>query len=246
MPSAARARSPPIRCRRSRNGAAAPGPFRLHPLHRRQRLRWLAEHRLAAPASSAASASSSPRACRCSSRMSGPPRGDAAEFLDAFDIGPMRTMEQDVEFGVLQLVDIALKAISPAVNDPSTAINCIDQLSRLLARFAAREPAAHVLFEPPGVARVILPAVSFAAPARGRLLPDCPLRPDRRRREPPGPSSALRHRIGHEGSPLSRGALLERGRAIGTDCLEHLPPAAHEEVRVRLQRIVETCEGAGA
>ena len=54
----------------------------------------------------------------------------SAHFLAVFDLGPTRTMQQDVEFGVLQLVDIALRAISPAVNDPSTAITCIDQLSQ--------------------------------------------------------------------------------------------------------------------
>ena len=58
-----------------------------------------------------------------------------AELLAVFDFGPTRTLQQDVEFGVLQIVDVALKAISPAVNDPTTAINCIDQLSRILIRF---------------------------------------------------------------------------------------------------------------
>jgi uncharacterized membrane protein len=83
-------------------------------------------------------------------------------FLERFDIGAVRTMEQDIEFGVLQLVDIALKAISPAVNDPSTAINCIDQLSRILVRVVGREPAPAVLYEPPGVVRVIFHALTFA------------------------------------------------------------------------------------
>ena len=50
------------------------------------------------------------------------------ELRAAFDIGPSRTLQQDVEFGVIQIVDIALKAISTAVNDPSTAITCVDQL----------------------------------------------------------------------------------------------------------------------
>lgn len=57
----------------------------------------------------------------------------------AFDIGPLRTMQRDVEFGIRQLVDISLKAISPAVNDPSTAVTCIDHLARLLARLATRK-----------------------------------------------------------------------------------------------------------
>ena len=72
----------------------------------------------------------------------------------AFDIGPTRTLQQDVEFGVLQIVDIALKAISPAVNDPSTAINCVDQLSRIMIRFASRQPPDEPMFDPPGVIRV--------------------------------------------------------------------------------------------
>jgi len=45
-----------------------------------------------------------------------PPEG-TAELLAVFDFGPTRTLQQDVEFGVLQIVDIALKAISPAVNE---------------------------------------------------------------------------------------------------------------------------------
>ena len=61
------------------------------------------------------------------------------ELLGTVDLGPSRTLQQDVEFGVLQIVDIALKAISPAVNDPSTGVSCVDQLSRILIRFASRE-----------------------------------------------------------------------------------------------------------
>jgi len=78
----------------------------------------------------------------------------SAELRGAFDLGPTRTLQQDVEFGILQIVDIALRAISPAVNDPSTAINCVDQLSRLLIRFGSREAPASLLYDPPGVLRV--------------------------------------------------------------------------------------------
>lgn len=48
---------------------------------------------------------------------------------NAFIIGKERTEQQDVEFPINQLVEIALRAISPGVNDPFTAIRCIDQLS---------------------------------------------------------------------------------------------------------------------
>ncbi|MGB6249553.1 MAG: DUF2254 domain-containing protein [Terriglobales bacterium] len=84
-----------------------------------------------------------------------------AELLDAFDFGPTRTLQQDVEFGVLQIVDVALKAISPAVNDPTTAINCIDQLSRILIRFASREPPEELLYDPPGIVRASIGWMRF-------------------------------------------------------------------------------------
>jgi len=84
-----------------------------------------------------------------------------ADLLAAFDLGPTRTLQQDVEFGVLQIVDIALKAISPAVNDPTTAISCVDQLSRIMIRFAAREIPESVLYDPPGTLRVVIPWMGF-------------------------------------------------------------------------------------
>jgi uncharacterized membrane protein len=79
------------------------------------------------------------------------------ELHAAFDIGPSRTLQQDVEFGVIQIVDIALKAISTAVNDPSTAITCIDQLGRILIRFVSCHPPASLLCDPPHVVRVVIP-----------------------------------------------------------------------------------------
>jgi len=84
-----------------------------------------------------------------------------ADLRALFDLGPTRTLQQDIEFGVLQIVDIALKAISPAVNDPSTAINCIDQLTRVLIRFASRELPDTRYYDPPGVVRVTIPWMGF-------------------------------------------------------------------------------------
>jgi uncharacterized membrane protein len=87
--------------------------------------------------------------------------GTIRDALGAFDLGPSRTLQQDVEYGVLQIVDIALKAISPAVNDPTTAISCVDQLSRILIRCASREPQDSFLYDPPGVVRVNVPWIGF-------------------------------------------------------------------------------------
>lgn len=49
-----------------------------------------------------------------------------------------RTLDQDVGFGLRQLVDIANRALSPAVNDPTTAVQAVDQLHDLLRRLAVR------------------------------------------------------------------------------------------------------------
>jgi len=84
-----------------------------------------------------------------------------ARLLTAIDIGPTRTLQQDVEFGVIQIVDIALRAISPAVNDPTTAINCIDQLSRIMIVWTSRAAPPSCLYAPPYVLRVVVPWISY-------------------------------------------------------------------------------------
>lgn len=71
------------------------------------------------------------------------PRPKDAEGLEerirsALLIGAGRTMEQDPAFGVRQLVDVAVKALSPGINDPSTAASCIDYLGSLLLDLARR------------------------------------------------------------------------------------------------------------
>jgi uncharacterized membrane protein len=86
---------------------------------------------------------------------------DKAELQGVFDLGPSRTLQQDAEFGVLQIVDIALKAISPAVNDPTTAVNCVDQLSRILILYAAREIPTCLHYDPPRVVRVSVRWIDF-------------------------------------------------------------------------------------
>jgi len=56
----------------------------------------------------------------------------------SFSLGNQRTTEQDAGFGLRQIVDIALKALSPGVNDTTTAIICIDHLGALLTQLADR------------------------------------------------------------------------------------------------------------
>jgi uncharacterized membrane protein len=70
-------------------------------------------------------------------------------------------MQQDVEFGIIQIVDIALRAMSPAVNDPSTAISCVDQLSRIMILWISRMPPPSHYYAPPHVLRLFVPWISF-------------------------------------------------------------------------------------
>ncbi|AII54386.1 DUF2254 domain-containing protein [Hymenobacter sp. APR13] len=56
-----------------------------------------------------------------------------------FSLGNQRTIEQDASFGLRQIVDIALKALSPGINDTTTAIICVDHLGALLALLADRQ-----------------------------------------------------------------------------------------------------------
>jgi len=64
---------------------------------------------------------------------------EAVGTLDAlYAIGHKRTIVQDAGFGIRQIVDVALKALSPGINDTTTAVTCVDYLTAILARLAAR------------------------------------------------------------------------------------------------------------
>jgi uncharacterized membrane protein len=161
-----------------------------------------------------------------------PPEG-IAELRGAFDFGPSRTLQQDVEFGVLQIVDIALKAISPAVNDPSTAISCVDQLSRIVIRFASRELPESIFYDPPGVARVSILWTDFdrmldLAFEQIRLYSQTDM----------AVSLRLLRALGDIAistpDPLYRRTLAERGRRIVGGCAEKLGEQELREMRVRL------------
>ncbi len=66
------------------------------------------------------------------------------KLCNAFLLGSERTSEQDVEYSIHQLVEIAVRALSPGVNDPFTALGCIDYLGALICRITDREfPAEH-------------------------------------------------------------------------------------------------------
>jgi uncharacterized membrane protein len=85
---------------------------------------------------------------------------DFARVLDAgVRIGFERTLQQDAAFGIRQLVDVACKALSPAVNDPYTAVQAVDHLSVIFCALVRRPLGAHVARDGAGV--VIVPARRF-------------------------------------------------------------------------------------
>ena len=87
----------------------------------------------------------------------------ALRALDkAFTIDRQRTIDQDPSFGIRQIVDIALKALSPGINDTTTAVNSIDHLGVILSRLAARRIETDVRADADAV-RVLARGPSFAS-----------------------------------------------------------------------------------
>jgi len=81
---------------------------------------------------------------------------DERELASTVAFGPERTLEQDPTFAYRIIVDIALKALSPAINDPTTAVIAIDQLHRLLRKAGNRNLRTDELPGKSGELRVIL------------------------------------------------------------------------------------------
>jgi len=162
--------------------------------------------------------------------------GRLTELLAAIHIGPTRTLQQDVEFGIVQIVDIALRAISPAVNDPTTAISCVDQLSCILIRWLGRAPPPTFFYDPPAVLRVAIPWISFDGlfdlafeQIRHYSVADAAV------------SLRLMRALGDISAtveePEIRAALVDRGRDLLAACTERLPDGDLKRLRKRLSRI---------
>lgn len=83
------------------------------------------------------------------------------QINDAIILGPQRQRLQDVEFAVNQLVEIAVRALSPGINDPFTAVSCIDQLEASLVRLAERSIPSGYLYDDGDQLRLLTNAVTF-------------------------------------------------------------------------------------
>ena len=164
------------------------------------------------------------------------PADRALHLMATFDIGPARTMQQDVEFGVIQIVDIALRAMSPAVNDPSTAISCVDQLSRIMIFWTSRVPPPSHYFAPPHVLRLFVPWIGFDGlldtafeQIRHYAVADVAV------------SLRLVRALADIASTIEhadlRAKLLERARRVNTGCKGHLPDAELRNLQQRFDAL---------
>ncbi|WP_078409247.1 DUF2254 domain-containing protein [Priestia abyssalis] len=78
------------------------------------------------------------------------------ELYNFVSIGPQRAPYKDVEFGLRKLAEIALRAISPAVNDPNTAINSIEQIGNILTELGKRQLPKPFRYDDKGQLRLIM------------------------------------------------------------------------------------------
>lgn len=85
-----------------------------------------------------------------------------AALNDAYGMDAFRTLDQDPAFGVRQLVDMALKALSPGINDSTTAETCLDHIGVILACCAGRNLAPRNRHDENGKLRVLSIGIDFA------------------------------------------------------------------------------------
>jgi uncharacterized membrane protein len=82
---------------------------------------------------------------------------DESAMRQAIEVGDERTFEQDPKYAIRILVDIAIKALSPAINDPTTAVQALDQIEDLLARLGRRYLEIGHYRDNQGALRLVVP-----------------------------------------------------------------------------------------
>jgi len=170
------------------------------------------------------------------------PSSEARRLEAAVDrhvvIGRHRTLTQDSEFGIAQIVEIAIRALSPAVNDTFTGVACVDWLAEALLVLSEKPPLEGNWYDTKGELRVWIPAVRIE-----RLVK---LAFDQiRQASATTPAVLIRQldmirRLGPRMSEPSRGALAEQLDAIRDTAAGLVPldrrdlDAAYERARAAL------------
>lgn len=94
-----------------------------------------------------------------------------ARLQQSFLVGNLRTPRQDIICAINELVEVALRALSPGINDPFTAIACLDRLTGSLRRLALRKPPVSERNDEAGDLRVLVKHQTFADAVDAALHP---------------------------------------------------------------------------
>ncbi len=161
-----------------------------------------------------------------------------------FYFGPRRTLVQDVEFAISQLVEVAVRALSPGINDPFTAINCVDRLGAALCSLAERSIPSRRRYDEKGRLRVVADASTVQGVVEASFA---------QIRQAAHANTAVTIRLletivavaRHTGDPEFRAALRGQAEAIDRGSRETLQdPSDREDVAGRFQQVVETLSKA--
>ena len=164
----------------------------------------------------------------------------AGRIREGFILGAARLRLQDVELAVDQLVEIAVRALSPGINDPFTAIACIDRLAASLAHLAQKDIPSARRYDENGALRLIHDAVTFAG------IVDAAFNQIRQNARS---SAAVTMRLleavaivaAHARSDEQRDALRHQAQMMWRGCAEMLPMEPdREDLRERYQLVLTT------
>ncbi len=87
--------------------------------------------------------------------------GDSADVLEHIEYSSERNLKNDIGYGLRQLADITIRALSTGINDPATAVQALDQLHDLLRRLVQRDLSFGNLYDDTGKLRVVLHSVTW-------------------------------------------------------------------------------------
>jgi len=142
---------------------------------------------------------------------------DDRQLRAAVALGSERTVEQDPAFAFRILVDIAIKALSPAINDPTTAVLAIDQLHRLLRKVGLRQLRGEEICDATGEPRLVFRTPNWEDFVHLSCI-----------------------EIRHCGAGSVQ--IMRRMRSMLENLMQTLPPHRHAELRTQLELLDRTVE----
>ncbi len=171
-----------------------------------------------------------------------PDKDSEQDVIESFHLGPQRLQLQDIEFAINQFVEIALRALSPAINDPFTAMACVDRLGASLSRLAERPIPSAYSYDARGRLRLILRPTTFAGIADAAF---------NQIRQGAHANAAVTIRLlealtlvaAHANTRSVRRALLRHGTMIRRGSADGLPEAQdRQDVEERYQRLLKALD----